>query len=107
MVVNIGEMNKRIKLLSSTKAMDYGEEIETWDDYATVWGGVKPLSANERTVAAQISAVATHRIKIRPRSDVMPNHRVQIGNKIYEINGILDYTHINDGMYLLCSEVVQ
>lgn len=105
-MVNIGELNKRAKLLSPETAMDYGEEVETWSDYATVWAGIKPLNASERTIAQQISAVATHVIKIRVRDDVKPNHRVQIGDRVYEINGILNYEHVNDGLHLICSEVV-
>lgn len=103
----IGELNKRAELQSSTPTMDYGEETLTWTTYATVWAGIKPVNASESTVADQVGATATHRIKIRALSTVKPSHRVVINSITYEINGILDYEHINDGMHLLCSQVVE
>lgn len=51
---------------------EFGESVENWTDFATVWAAIEPLTGSERwlqNISADL-AQATTRIRIRYRDDI-------------------------------------
>jgi SPP1 family predicted phage head-tail adaptor len=100
-------MRHRIALQSPTVARDaYGQPIETFATYATVWAAIQPLSMRERLQSEQLEGERSHRITIRYNSSIGRTHRALFGSRIFEIVSILNNDERNATMELLCKEVV-
>lgn len=68
-----------------------GETTLNWDTIVcSVWGSVDGLSARDIMQAQQANVIATHRIRIRHRDDVLHTHRVVWGSKTMEIASVVD-----------------
>ena len=52
-----------------------GHPIDTWPTVAPVWGLIEPLTSSEVFQEQQTKSVATHRITIRYRSDLLSKWR--------------------------------
>ena len=53
-----GRLDRRITLQALTWAEDeFGQVIETWTDFATVWAEVQPMAGLERVQAAQLMSI--------------------------------------------------
>lgn len=100
-----GKLNQRIELQSATTAADsYGEPIQTWATYATVWAAVVPLSGRELIYAQQVSSETNIRITIRYTSSVAVGHRVKYGTRYFDINAVIDRDMRNEQIELMCKE---
>lgn len=84
----IGDLNKRITLQHTTKIPDgMGSFTTTWNDTATVWAAIWPLSVSERIMSKQLSGELTHRIRIRYRRGIRTSHRIKFGERYFNIDG--------------------
>lgn len=102
-----GKLNQRIELQSATVAADsYGEPIQTWTTYTTVWAAVAPLSGRELIYAQQVSSETNIRITIRYTSAVAVGHRVKYGTRYFDINAVIDRDMRNEQIELMCKEAV-
>ena len=106
MPLNIGQLRHRLELHSASSAQnDFGESIDTWSSYTTVWGKVAPMKGEELFHAQQTNATVTHKILIRYNSNVIAEHRVIFGSRTFEINAVLDPEERNEMLFLHCTEV--
>lgn len=82
-------MNQRIviKAKSVTRAAN-GEEIVDWTTFATVWAEVMPLRGKEFFAAAQMQGAMDHQIRIRYRSDLTRDMRIEWGTQPLDIVSI-------------------
>jgi len=102
-----GKLQHRIALQSSSVAADtFGEPIQTWTTYGTVWADVQPFSGRERLYAQQAGAETNYRVIIRYNSSVLPTHRVYWGTKYLEINAVINTGANNEQMELMCKEIL-
>lgn len=90
-----GKLDRRVKIERYTVTQNqYGEEIKSWAELATVWCAVKPISDGERIEAQQVNASITTRFTIRYSSDVSdlnPKDRIEypVGSgTYYDIFGV-------------------
>ena len=90
-----GLLNTRVTLQKPVAGVDaYGRPVrDTWEDVATVWARVRPLTGREYFATEVVNNVATFSIHIRHRKDVENNWRIIHGSTVYEIKG----TPINEG----------
>lgn len=104
--MNIGSLNKRIKLQSQVKAKNaMGGTTISWKDEVTVWGAIWPISANEAVRSGQLSGVITHRIRIRYRSDIKASWRGLHNDKYYNITSPpIDLNTDHKILDILCKE---
>jgi len=64
--MHAGEMDRRVTLRrADVTTNDFGEDIETWSDYATVWAARTEVSNRERFAAQQVGAELVARYRIR------------------------------------------
>lgn len=102
-----GTLRHRVTIQQNTPTQDaFGEPIESWSTYATVWAAVEPLTGNERfvPVGAQVQATVSTRIRIRYRDGVTNQMRVLWGSRIYRIEAVLNLEERDREIHLLCEE---
>lgn len=102
-----GQLRHRLALQSVSRNQDsYGEAIETFATYATVWGSVEPTAGKELELGDQISGEVTHKVIIRHNTSVDVKDRISFDSRVYEINAILNWQERDIYNTLLCKEVV-
>ena len=86
-----GRLDRLITIGEFTSVQDsYGQEIETWPEFATVWAEKIDIKARERFAAQQDIAEETTRFRIRWLAGVTPKMRIQHDGKTYDIEGIAE-----------------
>lgn len=91
--MHAGKLRHRVTLQTPVQVQDSmtgGLETE-WDDVATVWAEIAPLSAREFVAAQTEISKITARITIRYRDDVTAEMRIyhSAKDKFYNIEGVL------------------
>lgn len=98
-----GRLRHRVTLQSKVEARDsYGATTITWDDEATVWAAIEPLSGREYFSQQQIQAEASVRIVVRYYSGLSTAWRVKDGSTYYDIVDVLNHDERNRMMTLMC-----
>lgn len=92
-MLDSGKLRHRVIIQSQgeTQDADTGAVAVVWNNVATVWASIEPISAREFVVSQSETAKVTTRITIRYRSDVTAKMRVyhQAKNIYYNIEGVL------------------
>lgn len=84
-----GRLNRRITIQEPTETQDdYGEAIQSWATYRTVWAEKRDLPGNEAFDADQIVAEAVTDWRIRHLSGLTRKMRISYGGDIYDIRSI-------------------
>lgn len=105
--INIGSLRHRIALQSASEdRQGNGEVLLTYSTFATVWASVRPMQGNELESAQQISAIVTHKIRIRYNDTIAPRNRILFDSRTFEVVSILNYQERNIYQDILCKEVV-
>lgn len=88
----IGRMRERVTIKSQTESRSpSGETTFSWDaTVATVWASVDGLSSRDILQAQQANVIATHRIRIRYRSDVSHTNRLLWRGRTMEIASVVE-----------------
>lgn len=111
-MLNAGKLRHRLLIQRPVETQDAntGDMVLTWQDVASVWAAIEPLSVREFITAQVESSKVEARITIRYRADV--NHQMRLvhlaKDKIYNIEGVL--SDKNSGLEYLtlpCSEGVR
>jgi len=104
--VNIGKMNERVQIKAPAEVRSpSGETTLNWDTtVATVWASVDGLSSRDILQAQQANVMATHRIRIRHRDDVLHTHRLIWRGKTMEIASVTNREG-HDALEILAREV--
>lgn len=96
MSIEAGRLRHRIKIQRKVETQNSttGAVTYTWQDVATVWAAIEPLSAREFIQSRAVQAEIVARIVIRHREDVTANMRAVHSrpgkaDKIYAIEGVL------------------
>ena len=106
--MNAGQLRHRVTIQQLTRVEDEGGGYaEVWTEVATVWAAIKPLRGNERYEAQQIQSTLTHKVIMRYRAGIKPQMRILYGNRVFEIEAVIDVDERHKWLELLCSEVVQ
>jgi len=104
-----GELRHRVAFKSDTPTQDdFGQPIESWTTYMTVWAAIEPLEGKELLLAQQVSAEVTIRVRIRYDSGntVSPEHRIYEGSRILEIVNVINPLERNEKLTLMCKEII-
>lgn len=107
-----GKLRHRVtlqKLPDEPNRNTFGEEMDDdsqWDDVATVWASVEPLSARERLTAQQLYGEVTGRIRMRYYPGLHPKMRAVFENRKFNIEGIVNKDERNIELELMVTELV-
>lgn len=84
-------LRERVRIERLTLSDDgYGGQIQSWTELASVFAQVEPIyvGQNEREIAAQRSANAGYRVRIRLRIDVEASMRIVWKDRILSIHSL-------------------
>jgi len=89
--MKIGDLRHRITFQKPIKTPDgYKGHAVNWQDVVTVWASIEPLTGREYFYAHQIKNEVSHRLRVRYRADITAEMRIKHGEKIIEIESIID-----------------
>lgn len=90
MGLSAGKLRHRVVLQSPQTARDAdGGVAIQWQDEATVWAAIEPLSAREFIAGNAMASNVDTRITIRHYPGVQPDWRVVQGSTLYNVRGVL------------------
>jgi SPP1 family predicted phage head-tail adaptor len=86
-----GKLRHRLVLEAPVEADDgSGGVVRTYENLATVWAAIEPVSLSEQVAAEALGARLTHRIVVRTGFDLTTRHRFRLGVRTLRIVGIRD-----------------
>jgi SPP1 family predicted phage head-tail adaptor len=75
--MKIGLFDKRITLQSRSSTLDdYGQELNTWLDVATIWANIKTIGGREKLRAMSIESSLSHTVAVRYNVNFLPPTKV-------------------------------
>lgn len=79
-----------------------GDEVVTWNDEATVWAQVLPLTnaSKEESSADQVHARQTATVRIYYKAEVVPGWRMKWDDVVYEIDQVAHIEGAKEDMEL-------
>lgn len=85
------QLKHRVTLVREVISSDtLGGGVVSFEDVATVWASVQPISAQDTTLERGIEAVVTYRIQLRYRNDITPDLRIVWQGQTLTITAIMD-----------------
>lgn len=104
--MDIGDLRHRItfqKLITAVN--ENGFEIQTWQNYKTVWSSVSNLSGREYYQAAAIKGEKTVKFLIRYMEGIDESMIILFRNKQYNITFVDNMKYINKNIEIKAVEV--
>lgn len=84
-----GRLDRRITIQTVTLTQDsFGQAIESWADYKTVWAMVEYPSASERFISAGLHSARAAIFTIRDLDDLNETMRIVYQDLYWKITGI-------------------
>lgn len=103
--MNVSALRHQITLQSPVETTDdMGAITTTWTDVEKMWAAVDPLTMREAFNLHVTFAEATHKVTIRYLAGVTPKFRILFGERIFNINSIINVAERNEQLILTCSE---
>lgn len=103
--MNIGHMDRRIELQTSTESVNtYGERADSWATFATVWAAIVYKGGSEKVSGDQVSATNKVEFRIRYSSTtnrVLASDRVLYNSQYYQILAVEEIGR-REGLTLIC-----
>jgi SPP1 family predicted phage head-tail adaptor len=107
MQVEIGGLRHRITFQKHTTTInENGFEVETWEDYRTVWAAASNLHGREYYAAAAVQAENTVKFTIRYLTGLDTTMRILFRGKQYNITAIDNIKYQNRFIEIKALEVV-
>jgi SPP1 family predicted phage head-tail adaptor len=105
-VSGVADYRHRVTLQQRATVVDNeGFATEQWQDWVTVWAAVEPIRGREYFAAAAVNAQNDVRIRIRYRPGVTPDMRVVYGQRVFDIQSVIDVDERHREIQLMCREV--
>jgi SPP1 family predicted phage head-tail adaptor len=100
-----GWLRHRVTIEAATGTSDEaGGETSSWAIFATAWSRIEPVGAAEKTVAAHLAGVVTHKVTLRWRDDLTASMRVAYRGRHFRIRTIHDPDEGRRHIELGCEE---
>ena len=105
--MNASKMRHRITFQVQSGGKDtLGGYADDWKDVATVWAQISPVSGREYLSQVRETTVS-HKIYCRYRPGITPKMRVKFGERIFRIISALNWEERNEGLTIMCEELVE
>lgn len=106
-MTHIGRMRHRITLQQEARTADTGGGATLgWDDVATLWAEITPVSGSEVRQADQLVGSITHRIHVRYMGTITTAMRFMMGTRVFNIRSIKNMDERGRMMDILAEEGV-
>lgn len=104
--MEIGDLRHRITLQQLTTSVnDNGFEVETWEDFKTVWAAVSNLHGREYYAAAAVQAENTVKFTIRYLEGLNTTMRILFQGRQYNITALDNIKYRNRYIEIKATEV--
>lgn len=105
--MNASELRHRVTIQEFVEQVDeYGTPTgQAWQDVCTVWAAVEPIQGREYILLQNTQSELTARIRIRYRPGIKPAMRVVYGDRIFDIQSVIDPEERHIELQLMCKEV--
>lgn len=105
--VSAGKLNRRIQLQNDSVGQDtYGEDIQSFTTFATVWAELLSQKASEKFTGNQFAGFEATHWRIRYRADIDHLSRVVYDGKIYEVQGVMEGMGRKQEMILITKAIL-
>ena len=102
-----GSLRHRITIQKSLSSRDsFGADVPDWEDVATVWASVEPLSGREFFAAKQINAEISTKITLRYLTGVQSEMRIVFKDRVFNIITVINSEERNISLVLMCKELI-
>ena len=92
---------------TGTSRGSMGSHVESWVTFANRRASIAPLQGRERYEAHALAATVTHEVRMRYLNGIEPKKfRILFGNRVFDIQAIVNSEERNREMVLLCEEQV-
>lgn len=104
--MNVGKMRHRITFQRPVEEKDIlGGYKGDWIDVVTTWAQITPISGKEY-FAQMRETVVSHRIYCRYRAGITPRMQIKFGERTFRIVSVLNWEERNEGLTIMCEELV-
>lgn len=106
-MIAAGKLNRRVRIAIPTVGDpdERGERPITWaTTFARRWACLEPISARTIEQAKSFSATVSHTITLRYLQGISVRHRVESGDRVFAINGIIDPKDSHEDTVLYVTE---
>jgi SPP1 family predicted phage head-tail adaptor len=104
--LDLGAMRHRVHVEMPVETLgNYGDVEQTWEVDRACWASIEPLRGREFLEAAQVKADVTHRIRMRWYDGLTPNHRIRFGQRIFNIESVVDVLSGRQMLEVMATEV--
>lgn len=108
--MNIGRLNKRIKLFHFVEAEDsMGQSTQKLSEVAIVWADIYPVRGSEFYELKKVQSRVTHKCFIRYRdeyADINSNWYLRVDDKTFDIDSAIDVDYEHKMIEIRCYERV-
>ena len=106
--LDVGNMRHRltVKLNPSLQETTYGSWVSVPTTQEIRWGSIEPISGRERLMAGQLVPEATHIIRMRHTSAVVPSATLTKGSRTFEVISAANVGERDRVLECLCKELV-
>lgn len=99
-----GSLNRKVSLQRKTGKDALGQPLDTWTEYANVWGAVLQLNGKEHLGANTVADIGSASIRIRFRQDVIAGDRAVCQGQVFHIASVLPNVATREYTDLVCTE---
>jgi len=102
-----GNLRHFIIIQSSVKSKnDYGEVVQTYEDFKHMWSEAKPIKTSERFKSERLETEVNYQFRVRYTEGIAHDMRVVFGERTFEIDSVLNVGERNRELIILASEVL-
>lgn len=110
-MIDPGKMRHRITFQQFSGELDgYGDPLQAddtnWDDVATVWAAIDPISGREFYAAEQSQSEVSHKVRCRYRAGLDTAMRIVYSRRKFKIISIIDWEERHESLLIMCKELV-
>ncbi len=99
----IGDLRHRITLQQAVDTPDAaGGNARSWQDIATLWAEIEPLSGGEKVQAMAVTATQKYRLRLRYRADITTAQRFVRDGQVLNIHAVRDRDERQRWLECLC-----
>jgi SPP1 family predicted phage head-tail adaptor len=103
----IGDLCYRVTIQRPAVSQDVsGQPVTSWVEYGRRWAAMRSMSGRELAFAKQAQATATWVVTVRYDAEILPTWRCVYGDRILEIESVVDTSGDMQYMDLNCAEVI-
>lgn len=103
--MRLGPLNKRITFQApKSDKDDFGNTLPGWDDVATVWASIEPISSRELMASQQVQGEVTHRIRTRYRAGLTAANRIMFKGRVFDMQTPINPLELGASLEILAKE---